>query len=336
MSTTDARVEVVHPTSVVREAGNLLRAAWSPPSLHYSDEFLAWQFGFPGGEGALAATAWDAASERLIGFAAVTPRRMRVNDWSGVVYALSYVAAHPSARGRGIAAAVYAALLEAVDAAACPVLTFAQPQSGGERAIRRAYPAAGYRLYPLGECQAWGAMVRPSSAGETASCQVGSVAEMSASLGRVLKAQSARDILWADPDDAELVHYARDPRTRRALLCGPHDNSTTAAVASLAVAAEMNTARGVERTILLECLAASDARAADLRAMVQQAATTISPAGRTALVTIPNATGLDPTVARAAGLRRLPSSFVSYWCVGPLAQARLGLEVPTGTNAEII
>lgn len=314
------RVSVLDARAVVAEAGRLLRAVWAPPTLVYSDSFLAWQFGFPGNIPPLAGAA-HAEDGTLVGFAAVTPRRMRLGEWAGTVAALSYVAVAPEHRGRGVAAAVYSVLLDAIAATGAPVLTFGEPGTGGERALLSAYRTAGYRAHRMGACPAFaGLVVREVS--EPAATPVSMLAPIAS------RAIGAPDILWAEPDAAELEHYLRDPRPRRTLSVGETDAT------ALGVAAEMLTARGTETSVLLEQVRCTEDAGSDLRALTVQAASL----GTTerVVVSIPNLAGIDPAAARAAGLRRMATRFNAYWCTRPGVHMMHDAELPSGTNSEII
>ena len=42
------RIERVDPLECAEQASRLIQAAWNPPCLNYTPEYLRWQFGFSG------------------------------------------------------------------------------------------------------------------------------------------------------------------------------------------------------------------------------------------------------------------------------------------------
>src|SRR5438067_12967518 len=123
------RVELVSRDRFVAAAAPLLRAAWEPPAVHYSAAHLRWQLDFPGQEEPLAALAFE--GDLPVGCAAATPRRLCLGEAVDEAYLVSFVAVAASHRRQGVAAQLYAGLLDSIRALQRPVVTFAPAGSGG-------------------------------------------------------------------------------------------------------------------------------------------------------------------------------------------------------------
>jgi len=197
-------------------AAGILREAWPPPALDYSPEYVRWQLGYPSASGqAPAVAAFDDTIP--VGFAAVTPRGIGwgSHHWqSGIV---SFVSVRPEWQKKGIAAALYSALLEKISAAGMLVVTFAAADSPGEKTLLRSYEQAGFRIHPLGRYPVYGAVIRPgelSPEWSWESCR-GGLSEVAPVFENCLQ---NRRVLWGTPDDAEIRHGMSHPHGRRLLV----------------------------------------------------------------------------------------------------------------------
>src|SRR6187549_26368 len=135
------RIEIVDPLTAAATASRILRAAWTPPCLDYSAAYLAWQFGFPGRLEPVVALAF--LDGQPVGCAAATQRALVHNGRRIDAYVLSFVAVDPSARGHGLAGALYAGLLGALSPDV-PVIAFAEPNSAGEHLLINAFDKASF------------------------------------------------------------------------------------------------------------------------------------------------------------------------------------------------
>ncbi len=317
-------VEAVDPRGFAAEAGAVLREAWGPSGILYTAEYLGWQFGSPGGPGPLAAAAFDGGDP--VGFAAAVPRRLRHAGGPVPALVLSFVAVSPGHRGRGVAAAVYAALLAAAAPTGLPVLAYAQPGTPGRHALLRAFGAAGYRRADLGLYRTYAHRPGPAPAADGLSCGEVGPGEFLEAAGRC----DAPRTLWSDPDPARMEHYRADPRGRAlAVARGPGGEPLGA---GMVVLCETATPRGVERVALLDSAFLPDPRAGTLGALLRFAAGRWPDRVSTPTVSAPSLWGLDAELLRAAGARATPSAFEGYLFTAG-GGAGPGVD---GTNLEII
>ena len=294
----DLRVEVMEPPRASEMSSEILRAAWLPPSLYYSPEYVRWQFTFPGPP-ATAAIAF--LGGRPVGCAAVTPRRLRSGGFSINTQVLSFVAVVPDARGRGVAQAVYAALLEQLRDAA-PLLAFSEINSPGGRLLAGALSKAGFVTHRLAPCRAVGYRPRPGQ--EPARLEAVEIDD-----DRIVRAlidnAASRSVLWNDPTAEQWAHYRADPRRRYTV--GVFDATGAAAAAAMVVITEMQTSAGVEDVPMLESIWSASDSADALRAIFEFAARSCDTAIPTIVAS--NVSHLDASLVRGAGARALPSTF---------------------------
>lgn len=295
------RIERLSPIAACKEASALLRAAWTPPAVHYSAEYLAWQLSFPGPE-PLAVGTIDPEGV-LVGFAAATPRRLRLGETLDFAYLLSFVAVHPQQRGEGLAAHLYAALLAEITPTGRPIVTFAAEGTAGERALLRAYPASGWELSVPIACTVQGGLPRatPEDVVIQASPEPESVAALADACG-------AESVLRSVPDSDALAHFTSGSG-RKVVRVDSADGSPVAA--GIVASAEFVTAEGVHRSPVVEAFFCPDsARAANaLQTLCHYAATHAEGTGP---VLFYNLQGVDAAALRAAGLRRTPTPFRAF------------------------
>lgn len=327
-----ARIEEIDPAVHAEEAAALLRLCWPPPSIHYSADYLRWQFGF-GGTHHPALGVGAFAGGTLLGFGATSPRRLRLGTDEEWLQVVSFVAIHPSQQGRGLASAVYQALAAALRRTGQSIITYAQPDTAGQRCLLRAYPRAGFELRPLGVYAAYGCLVREGRAPPAPPAQV---EPDSAGFARVLaelaEVPPERPALLPVPDAAVLAHYARDPRQRRFLVARGPDGAPSGA--AMAIEAELVTAAGLEKATTLDAVFLPRDRletlAGTLAALCRGARAGRGPSGA---VLAPNLWGIDEALLRSAGLRRTGGLFHGYFCTPRPAHPFLAAE---GTNLEIV
>lgn len=319
-------VATVDPLAFAAGASALLREAWTPPGLLYSPEYLGWQFVSPGDTRALAAAAFD--GDVPVGFAAAVPRRLRLGEKRGDALVLSFVAVRPGYRGRGVAAAVYAALLDAAGQTGRPVLAYAQPGTPGRHVLLKAFEAAGYRRQDLGLYRTYAH--RPGPASAPAAGGVTCAAAGPACFLDVVRRCNGTGTLWSDPDPGRLDHYRADPRGRLlAVASGPGGVPTGA---GMVVLCEMTTPQGVDRVALLDSLFLPEPDVEILKALLRFAAGAWPDRVSTPTISVPNAWGLDAGLLRAAGVRATPSGFDGFlFTTGDNVW-----EKAEGTNLEII
>jgi len=296
---------LVEGPAFAAEASRLLSAAWPLPSLHYSPEYVGWQLAFPGPCPAPAIAAFSGST--AVGFAASTHRRLRVGFAYRDILIVSFVAVDPAYRNQGIAGGLYQNLLAAIQSAGLSVVTFARANSAGQRAIERAYPAAGFSLQSFGLYTPYGTMAGASDF--TADWTVAEEMPLSTTTGSV-----ARNA----PTPEQCAHYRQDPRQRRLLV---HRTGTAWAWATRL---EYVSAKGIEAVTTLESLWIDD----PLMLPGLAAAAAQLWHSPTTMVHTPNLLGLDPVALRSLGFRQAASPWIGY-CAD--------MDLPaTGTNLEIV
>jgi GNAT superfamily N-acetyltransferase len=307
------------------QASAILTAAWTPPSLHYTPEYLQWQMSFPGPGEAPAVAAF--VDSQPAGFAGSTHRRLRHGPDVIDVLLVSFVAVHPDFRNRGIAAGLYRTLLTAIAATRLPIITFAQAGAAGQRAIERAYPAAGFELRSLGSYPGFACAPRASLETQWI-CE-----ERTPALDGRLVAVAAdacaadRSLLWSAPSDAQWRHYLQDPRPRTLFSLRSGDGSPAAA---WMVQTAYVTAQGVNSVAAIDCAWLNRARP-ELLSGLANAVARMSPAAT--VVSAPSLAGFDLKLLRSAGFRQVSPGFQGYCAT---AQGTASLPQANAVSCEIV
>ncbi|MBX9581903.1 MAG: GNAT family N-acetyltransferase, partial [Gemmataceae bacterium] len=201
------RVASVDPGGAAAAAARVQADAWRPPCLAYPAAYLRWELAAPGPR-AFAVLASD--GDEPAGFAAALPRRVRFRGADRDLYLVTFMAVRPGWQGRGLAGRLYDALLTALRPIGLPVVTFAPAGSGGQAALERAYPRAGWSLRPLGEFRVHAAVVPPSETPD------GPPAD---DTFRTLPSRlDDPDALLAAPSPAQWDHLRADPRPRATVV----------------------------------------------------------------------------------------------------------------------
>ena len=302
----DVRIEVVGPLEGAEAASAILRAAWRPPCLHYTSSYLHWQFGFPGPPKAeIAIASIDGAPVGCIG---VTPRRF-LRDKPVVGYVLSFVAVDPTARGRGIAAAMYRALLEKISST-YPIVAFAEPNSQGERLLIGEFDRAQYRHRSFGPCRAAGYIPNAIHSNIASSCIATPTSDYD-EFSAALAAADKNGTIWNAPTAEQWRHYKTDPRRRFMIVI--RNGSNVLSGCAMVVFAEVLTLQGIQHVPMLENVCVPIQPAEGLRAAFAFAA---EQAATKTTIVASNIGHLETTVIKASGARGLPPSFNAHAFVG--------------------
>jgi GNAT superfamily N-acetyltransferase len=295
------RIEIGDPVKYADVASQVLQSAWKPPCLHYSADYLAWQFSFPSDIPRRAAIAF--LDDRAVGCIAVTTRRFACAEDHLSAYVLSFVAVHPSAGRRGLGAAMYAALLDTLPVD-IPVLAFAEPASIGEGLLLDSFERAGFRHHPLQACRAVG-YLHPPNASPTHDVVVRTTTRYQQFALEVRLPQ--QNVIWTEIDDDHWHHYQQDPRERTMLTV--HDSRGNPLGTAMQVSAEIISSQGLQRIAMLDSVALTEPTSDALAALFRFAASRSQP-GSTVIAS--NLSFVDSTLFRAAGARALPSSFNAH------------------------
>jgi hypothetical protein len=321
---TPYRIEVVDPLAFAEPASRILREAFQLPCLHYTPDYLRWQFGFPNGMEAIGIAAFDGPEP--IGFFAVMPRWMRLRDRRIAVSLVSSLAVRP-AWGGPVALAMYARLLELVREAGRPVVSYVRPGSVAERMLLWNFHRAGFQSHPLGSFRTYGAASVAEAAQPTARVEDGDEDAFLA------VARDCRDdrMLWRDPALEQLRHYRDDPRG--CALAVVRDASGRPTGAALVVLSRVIVPQGIESIPTIDSVFLPRPSVEALKALVHFTGRRWDGQAASSVITAPNLTGVDAAIIRAAGLRATPSVFQGYYFDPMPDGLPMGL---MGTNLEVV
>ena len=320
-------VEPVDPVALAEPAGRLLAQVWEPPCLHYTPEYLRWQFGFTGEDLSPIGLAVYSDSKELIGFNCATIRRLRFRGTVSDVFLFCLSAVHPQWRGSRVAGSLYTTMLQMAYKTEKPYMSFAEAGSPSDISAQRAQ-AAGRYLTSLGPFSFHGFLPRLNA--EPGDIRITETDDPEA-LRPAIQACNDDITLWNDPDPRMLAHYAADPRPSVMLLLeGPEGDLRGAA---RIVCAETLTPQGLSILPIVDNLFLPSPDADTLRALCLYAARRWPDRVTAPMVSIPNVWSIDPTILRAAGLRQTPARFVgfigTYSASDPFTPAR-------GTNLDSV
>ncbi|MCE5308235.1 MAG: GNAT family N-acetyltransferase [Acidobacteriales bacterium] len=318
---------LVEGARVALDAARILSASWPIPTLHYSQEYVSWQLGFPGPWPAPAVVALDGSTP--VGFAASMHRRMRFRAATHDVLVVSFVAVLPRWRNQGVAAGLYRNLLTAVRRFGTPVITFAQATSAGQQVLERAYPAAGYQLCPIGEYPLVGFMAKQNA---QRPWRLVAPSEIGPALRKTIDSLSlGENIIWSDPTELQLRHYLHDPRGRYMLL---HRGKDGPRAAAWSVCTELVGSRGIDHVLTTDSVWLPVDRPELLRNLVLTIADRWSAgANRPTVVHAPNLSLFRMATLREQGFRQVAVPFHGYLAVPDSAEPFLGA---TCTNLEVV
>ena len=269
-------IQSIDPLEYVAEASELLTAAWKPPCIRYTPEYLSWQFSHPTGLTPISLLGEDA-------FVSATGRRFYFRGEQKDIHVSSYFCVRPGANPM-TAVSVIRQHARLFKEAGCPCVLFAQPESVGESMLK-AWDAKGFVRKSLGTYTVHAGVSKSEPA------QVVEFGEWLSAFESL--APDGTSALLLDPH-----HYRNDPRGCRPAIAYADGIPTAAALIG---ATESITTTGIQVTPTLYCLHATSATG--IKAL-------ISAAGGMALV--PNVRLIDPAIVKAAGLRLTPSRFNGY------------------------
>lgn len=277
-----------------------MRAAWTPPCLDYTPEYLEWQLSFPGAIAPRYITGFQ--DGRCVAFAAATPRKLRLGSWSAPFFVKSFVTIAPHLRGRGIGRDLRRRIVSEIAAEGIPIVRFGEIATG---ALEEDYQLSGMAISYQGECRA---VARLSDA--NAEPRLLSIDEYL----NVTRALSSPRALVLDADAEVVAHYSADPRGRAFL--GVSGEGGEIVAAGMAVKAMVVTRKGSTTSVQLEQpITARDTEPRCFRDLTAAAARWgYNAAG---IVTIPNTGSLEPGLLAEAGYRHIPGRYRA-WVANPV------------------
>ncbi len=297
-------IQQIDPVAFASAAGRILQEAWPAPCMHYSAEYLAWQFGFPGSCPGLGMAAMD--GDEPVGFIGATMRNLRWRGDACEAYCVSFLAVRPDWRGQRLPARLYGALLEVIRTSALPTVTFAEPESSGEKILLSAYSNAGFKTGSLGDFPIHGHIPRPNAVETFTKIEVtrDHVAFVDL-IGSVTDEQT----LWNVPDVHALMHYTEDPRERLLLLC--RNQAGDLQGGAMVMRSEVKSADRILAVATVDNLFLREPSSDLLRALCLFAQNHWAGRIETSIM-FPNVQGIDPAMLRGAGIRQTSGRFRGY------------------------
>ena len=140
-----------------KTASEILSAAWKPPCLDYSPEYLAWQFTFPSELKPVALAAYQ--DGKPVAFVAATGRQTN----AGLLYVSSFMSILPGTPA-SVAIAIIRQQSRALRDSKLPTVVFAQKGSVGEQLLAVG-ETVGLKRYPLGEYRIHASAPKPEQNG---------------------------------------------------------------------------------------------------------------------------------------------------------------------------
>ncbi len=284
MPITAISLEEFRPT-----ASEILRAAWKPPCLDYSQEYLAWQFGFPTDLEPVALAVYH--DDKPVAFVAATGRLTN----AGPVYMSSFMSilpGTPSSAAIGIIRQQSRMLKDS----GLPTIVFAQKGSVGEQLLAVG-ETVGLKRYPLGEYRVYAAAPRVQPDNVDVAVVSSSEWQDAANL------LQDNDALSLSFDPANLRHLEADPFGREFLVA--RKKGRCEAVGMLSETRSI-TPTGKQSTPTLHYVRVRGEDPDPLSALLFYAR------GRGAVVNVPNVTRISGDLRKAVGLRATPSVFTGH------------------------
>ena len=320
--------QLVDGAAFAMSASAILEEAWDPPAIRYTPGYLQWQLSFPASPALPAAAAFGDGEP--VGFAAASARRVRCGSDHTDVALVSFVAVRRSWRKQGIAAGLYSTLTSALSERDLPVITFASPSSTGERTLLSSYQKANFSAQPLGDYLNYAHMARDTTAGSDYEAVI--TDDLCLARSVINDCGSDATVLWSDPSDAQLEHYAADPRGRKLVIVR---HSTAGLVgAAWVIRMEHRTVTGPSVLKTLDCVWMRKDHARALPALYRCAAAAWPGEQNGPVIGAPNLSIFDPAILRTMGIRQTGAKFRGYFCA-PRSCCAIPSRV-TKTNIEIV
>lgn len=323
------QAETLDPCQAPQCISGLLTAAWRPPSLLYSIEYVRWQLATPAQQRSVAIGVFD--GRQLCACAALIPRTVSTGGRTFDVYISTFGGVLPQYRGRGFAITAYEAIFEAAVASRTPVIGFVVPNGGGERALLHAAKNLALNYVRLTDCRTYAAMPTIRACGDdgNAACTVEFADAQPFAITRVLPA-AGPTVIRLQPSAEQRAHYADDPRSRRIVIA--RDEAGASVAAGMIVCAEVTSAAGVDRVTVIDWIAQAGSGIDGAVRPLANFAKSCFPDFTPVAMTIPNAGTVPAASLRAAGFRATASVFRPY----VLASERHPLLAASSTDVEVI
>jgi hypothetical protein len=296
------RIQMVNPVDFADTASNVLRAAWKPPALDYSPEFLRWFFSAPSELPPIATAVFD--NDEAVGFVGAVGRRVRFRGEICDVYHSSFYSVRPGP-GRGMVAPVLMRKeAEVLRHRKQPFLVFAQDGTLGAQMLI-GLKSLGFTMRQIGAYAVYGGVAwpRPASVETT----IARPAEWLAAYSALNYADD--QTIQTEFHPAEVAHQLGDPWGRQCAVV--HTTAGDMVGAAILAHTRSVTQKGIQ---IVPTLHHIRCRTSDALASLLAAASSFRPAdaAMAPIVTIPNRVCLSDQVLRQARVRAMPVRFVGY------------------------
>lgn len=308
------RIELVNATSLAEEAAHIMRESWRQPCVYFTSSYLQWQFNYRGDYSAISAAAFDGG--RLIGQAAIVPRRLTVNGRMIDAFHLSFVCVLPEYRGQGLASRLYRSLLNEIAERKWPFVAFTLRDSPGYKTFLSGTKATGFQVQSLGEYIVHGYLYRPthpSTPDPSISISIAGPNDVSAYIDFVHSSIDDRT-LGVYADEETVKHWSIDPRQSRRVLAR-RDGEIVGAVRL--ARAQVASQRGIEPITSVEHMFLRSHDASVVKALANEAGATWSNGVAPEYVSFANVGRVNETVIRDAGIRKTHTVYLGFLGIPP-------------------
>jgi hypothetical protein len=240
------------------------------------------------------------------------------------IYLVSFVGVRPTWQGRGIAALLYRELLKQPELRMNPIITFAEPDSAGEKLIKTQYPAAGLDLADIGKYTGVGFISRAGTKPlESTVFATKDLRHFSALWGMSRK----KSFIDYAPTTDQLGYYLDHSSPRKFLSVVASNGRDTGA--AINTCAEVVSAQGIASAVVLESITLLND---DVDALSGLCAFAASEFQCGPVVSVPNPPGMDSALMRSHGFRNTGRAYNGFVAS---ANHKHPLLHAFGTNLEI-
>ena len=300
----------VDPIAAAVDASSILKAAWQPPCLDYSPEYIRFQCAFPTGLQPLSIVAFDGNTPSA--FIAATGR----SGNSGEFYLSSFLAVRPGS-DPALSIALVRHENELVRQTGRPLLLFTAAGSAGETLVKCRHKR-GWKGTRIGQYRVHATVPQPRDSSFRAE-------EISKERWAV-EANKLHDESLLAPSfgAADLEHFASDPSGRRFLAV--FDEGGRAVATGMQAFTSSVTATGITKLPTLHYIRLAEQNPEILRVLLVAARH-----ANASVVTVPNTIRISEDVAKSVGLRGTPALFSAYYFCPPDQEMNF-----RGTEFEIV
>lgn len=317
------RIDSIDPRDHTGTICEINTVAWSPPCIVYDEEYVRWQFDFPGDRSPVGVIAYY--NGEAFGCYAAMPRRMRIGSHVATYYLQSFLAMKPGFESHRLSMKrSICAMLRTTDA---PIITFCRTGSRAERLM-----LAGCKHCRLIVKKICDLPLHGFSSDVTCppklSIEAPATPESFLVAARALQTDPCT--LWHEMDVAALRHYNTDARCSTPVVVRDLDGSPAAA--AILLRAGIRQPGGVITAPTLQNVCLAPNRPAALTALCCVARDSYRNC-RHETVVIPNAWPLDEVTCRQARVRKLQGSYSAIMATSDPDHPGLSSR---GTNLEIV